>query len=59
MLEGLDELPADRKVVGFHLQSGELDPAYATTAFRGTSGQVEVVMTRNSQNQPRLWTPRS
>ncbi len=59
MLEGLDELPADRKVVGFHLQSGELDPAYATTAFRGASGRVEVVMTRDAQNQPRLWTPRS
>jgi len=59
MLEGLDELPADRKVVGFHLKSGELDPAFATTTFRGASGQVEVVMTRDAQNQPLLWSPRS
>lgn len=59
VLEGLDELPADRKVVGWNLGNGELDPAFATTTFRGASGQVEVVMTRDAQNQPRLWSPRS
>jgi anti-sigma-K factor RskA len=59
MLDGLEELPADRKVVGWHLNSGEADPAFATTTFRGASGQVEVVMTRDAQNQPRLWVPRS
>lgn len=59
MLEGLEELPADRKVVGWHLDSGLTDPASMSTAFSGPSGQVEVVMTRDAQNQPRLWVPRS
>lgn len=59
LLEGLDELPADRKVVGWHLHSGEPDPAFGAMRFRGLSGQVEVVMTRDAQNQPRLFTPRS
>lgn len=59
MLEGLEELPADRKVVGWHLDSGRVDPASASTAFTGASGQVEVVVMRDAQNQPRLWVPRS
>jgi len=59
MLEGLEELPADRKVVGWHLDSGLTDPASMSTVFSGPTGQVEVVMTRDAQNQPRLWVPRS
>lgn len=59
LLEGLDELPADRKVVGWQLHSGEPDPAFGAMRFRGLSGQVEVVLTRDAQNQPRLFTPRS
>lgn len=59
MLEGLEELPADRKVVGWHLDSGRTDPASMSTVFSGPSGEVEVVMTRDAQNQPRLWVPRS
>jgi anti-sigma-K factor RskA len=59
MLEGLEELPADRKVVGWHLDSGRTDPGSMTTAFTGPTGAVEVVVTRDAQNQPRLWVPRS
>lgn len=59
MLDGLDELPADRKVVGWNLNSGQPDPAFATTTFRSTTGQIEVVLTRDAQNQPRLLIPRS
>jgi anti-sigma-K factor RskA len=59
MLEGLEDLPADRKVVGWNLDSGRSDPASASMAFSGPSGQVEVVMMRDAQNQPRLWVPRS
>lgn len=59
MLEGLEELPADRKVVGWHLDSGRADPASASTVFSGPSGRVEVVVMRDAQNQPRLWVPRS
>ena len=59
MLEGLEELPADRKVVGWHLDSGRADPASASTVFSGPFGRVEVVVMRDAQNQPRLWVPRS
>jgi hypothetical protein len=59
MLEGLEELPPERKVVGLRLQSGGPDAESLTTAFRGESGQIEVVMTRDARNQPKLWVPRS
>lgn len=59
MLEGLEELPADRKIVGWHLDSGRTDPASMSTVFSGPTGEVQVVMTRDAQNQPRLWVPRS
>jgi anti-sigma-K factor RskA len=59
MLDGLEELPADRKIVGWHLDSGLTDPATMTTAFSGPAGDVKVVVTRDAQNQPKLWVPRS
>ncbi len=59
MLDGLDELPADRKIVGWNLQSGDADSGLAGTALRGASGEVEVVVMRDARNNPLLWTPRS
>ena len=59
VLEGLEELPADRKIVGWQLNSGEADPASMSTVFRNAAGQVELVLTRDANQQPRLWTPRS
>lgn len=59
MLEGLEELPADRKIVGLNLQSSEAESGLAGTALRGLSGEVEVVVLRDARNNPRLWTPRS
>ncbi len=58
LLEGLEDLPADRKIVGWNLQSADAEGGLAGTALRGLSGQVEVVVTRDAQNNtPRLWTP--
>ena len=58
MLEGLEELPADRKIVGWHLQSGHTDAATLATTFLGVNGEVQAVMTRDARNQPHLWIPR-
>ncbi len=59
MLEGLEELPANRKIVGWNLQSSDADDGLAGTALRGDSGQVEVVVMRDAHNNPFLWAPRS
>ena len=58
MLEGLEELPADRKIVGWHLQNSQTDAATLSTTFLGVNGEVQAVMTRDARNQPRLWIPR-
>lgn len=59
MLEGLEELPANRKIVGWNLQSSDASGGLAGTPLRGDSGQVEVVVMRDARNNPFLWTPRS
>lgn len=59
MLEGLEELPADRKIVGLNLQSGTAAPGASGTALRGVSGEIEVVVLREVGHNPRLWSPRS
>ena len=58
MLEGLEELPADRKIVGLNLQSSGAESGLTGTALRGVTGEVEVVVLRDARNNPRLWTPR-
>ncbi len=58
LLEGLEDLPADRKIVGLNLQSSEAESGLAGTALRGVTGEIEVVVLRDARNNPRLWTPR-
>jgi anti-sigma-K factor RskA len=54
ILEGVEAMPADRKIVGFNIQRTETDQEVATTTLFGESGQVVAVMAKDARNQPRL-----
>jgi anti-sigma factor RsiW len=53
MLNGLEELPADRKVVGYHIERSEIDQEIAATTLYGDRGEI-VVVAKDARNQPRL-----
>lgn len=54
MLTGLEELPADRKVVGYHIERSETDQEVAATTLYGDRGEVLMVVSKDARNQPRL-----
>lgn len=54
MLDGLDELPADRKLVGYHIERSETDQEVAATTLYGERGEVVLVVSKDARNQPRL-----
>ena len=59
MLEGLEEIPAAKKVAGIRVGRTEVDPATATASFFSESGEVLLVMSRDARQQPHLWGPRT
>ncbi|HEY1084514.1 MAG TPA: hypothetical protein VGE29_19765 [Prosthecobacter sp.] len=54
LLNGLEELPADRKIVGYHIERSETDAQVAATTLYGDTGEVVLVVTKDARNQPRL-----
>jgi anti-sigma-K factor RskA len=56
MLDGLEEMPADRKIVGFNIDRSEVDEAVAATTLFGTDGKAVAVMAKDARNQPLLLT---
>ncbi len=60
MLEGLQEMPADRKFISFHIERSETDQETATTTLYGQTGEPVLVVAKDARNQPRLLaaTPR-
>jgi anti-sigma-K factor RskA len=54
ILEGVEAMPADRKIVGFHIERSESDQEVATTTLYGEQGQIVAVMAKDARNQPRL-----
>ncbi len=60
MLDGVEAIPADRKIVGYHIERTETDQEVATTTLYGKSGEVVLVVSKDARNQPRLLsaTPR-
>lgn len=57
MLEGLDELPANRKVVGLEIESKGPSEALMGGSFQSADGTVQVVMTRDARHRAVLWFP--
>lgn len=60
MLDGVEAIPADRKIVGYYIERTETDQEVATTTLYGKSGEVVLVVSKDVRNQPRLLsaTPR-
>ena len=56
MLEGLEEMPADRKIVGFNITRSEIDEAVAATTLFGRDGKAVAVMAKDARNHPLLLT---
>ena len=56
MLDGLEEMPADRKIVGFNIDRSEVDEAVAATTLFGADGKAVAVMAKDARNQPLLLT---
>jgi hypothetical protein len=54
ILDGVEAMPADRKIVGFHIERTESDQEVATTTLFGASGQILAVVSKDARNQPRL-----
>lgn len=53
MLDGVEALPADRKIVGYHIERSEREQDVATTLY-GKGGDVVLVVSEDSHNLPRL-----
>lgn len=56
MLDGLDTIPADKKVVGFRVHRSETDQQVATTTMFSDKGEIVMVLAKDSRNQPRVFT---
>lgn len=56
VLDGLEDMPADRKIVGFNISHGEVDEAMAATTLFDDHGRAVAVMSKDARNQPLLLT---
>jgi len=54
MLDGLEEVPADRKIVGYQIERSEIDQEVAATTLYGERGEVVLVVAKDARNNPRL-----
>ncbi len=54
MLDGLQNIPAEKDLAGINVQSSETDTEYATTTLYDGQGQVLLVMGKDARNQPIL-----
>jgi hypothetical protein len=54
MLDGLDAVPPDKKVVGFRVHHSETDPQVAMTTMFSDQGEVVMVLSKDARNQPRV-----
>jgi anti-sigma factor RsiW len=58
MLEGLEAMPPDRKIMGYNIQRSEREQDVATTLY-GERGEVLMVVSQDARHQPRLLTAAS
>ena len=55
MLDGLQTMPADRKLVGYQIERSERHADLATT-FYGERGEPVLVVSQDARHQPRMLT---
>ncbi|MDZ4401191.1 hypothetical protein [Prosthecobacter sp.] len=56
MLDGLDAIPAERKVSGISVHRTEIDPELASTTFYDASGARVLLLARDATGNPLIWT---
>lgn len=56
MLDGLEEMPADRKIVGFNITRGEVDQDVAATTLFDAEDNAVAVISKDARSQPVLLT---
>ena len=54
MLDGLEPVPAEKKIVGFRVHRAESDAEVATTTLFDENGSVLAVVALNAKGQPQL-----
>lgn len=57
MLDGLDAVPAERKVSGIHIQRSEVEPELASTTMFDAQGTPVLMISRDALGNPMI-TPR-
>lgn len=56
MLDGLDAVPADRKVTGISVQHSETEPELASTTLYDAAGAALLTISRDAVGNPLIWT---
>jgi hypothetical protein len=54
MLDGLEPVPAEKKIVGFRVHRAESDAEVATTTLFDENGTVVAVVALNAKGQPQV-----
>lgn len=57
MLDGLDAVPAERKISGIHIQRSEVEPELASTTMYDAEGTAVLMISRDALGNPMI-TPR-
>jgi len=55
MLDGLEEVPADRKISGISISRSETEPEMASTTLFDAAGSPQLVIFRDAAGNPQFW----
>lgn len=56
MLDGLDEVPAEKKISGITVQRSEMEPEFASTTLFDAASERLLMISRDSTGSPLIWT---
>jgi hypothetical protein len=56
MLDGLDAIPAEKKISGIRVQRSEIDPELAATTLYDAAGAQLIMISRDDAGTPMIWT---
>lgn len=56
MLDGLDDVPADRKISGINVHRSEMEPELAAMTLFDVTGSRLLMISRDAAGNPQFWT---
>jgi hypothetical protein len=56
MLDGLDAVPAEKKISGISVQRSEIEPEFASTTLYDATGTQLLMISRDNAGTPMIWT---